>query len=306
MDVERILQKLERYAGKLPREALRQAIEQREAVTPHLLEALRFARSHAEDLPEDYSLHTWAMFLLAQFRETQAYPLILDLVDLPSDTLEELHGDGLTEDMSRILASVCGSDTGPIERLAEKPDLDEYARSAALGALVSLVAAGRRSREETLEYFRHLFHTGQGEPGSVFWSGLVNYSTDLYPDSVMEEIRQAYDRQLVDPFYISLEDVEETLAGGKEATLAKLAANPHYRLVEDVLTECDWWACFQPTAPPPPRLPAPALVPHPALGRSTAWPGALAGRPPDVGRKPGRNAPCPCGSGRKYKLCCGK
>ena len=24
------------------------------------------------------------------------------------------------------------------------------------------------------------------------------------------------------------------------------------------------------------------------------------------GDKPGRNDPCPCGSGKKYKLCCGK
>jgi SWIM/SEC-C metal-binding protein len=23
-------------------------------------------------------------------------------------------------------------------------------------------------------------------------------------------------------------------------------------------------------------------------------------------RKPGRNEPCPCGSGKKYKKCCGK
>ena len=27
--------------------------------------------------------------------------------------------------------------------------------------------------------------------------------------------------------------------------------------------------------------------------------------PPGFGRKVGRNEPCPCGSGRKYKCCCG-
>ena len=27
--------------------------------------------------------------------------------------------------------------------------------------------------------------------------------------------------------------------------------------------------------------------------------------PPDFGRKVGRNEPCPCGSGKKYKFCCG-
>jgi preprotein translocase subunit SecA len=28
--------------------------------------------------------------------------------------------------------------------------------------------------------------------------------------------------------------------------------------------------------------------------------------PVDAGEKIGRNAPCPCGSGKKYKKCCGK
>ena len=30
------------------------------------------------------------------------------------------------------------------------------------------------------------------------------------------------------------------------------------------------------------------------------------GDAPEKGKKPGRNDPCPCGSGRKYKNCCGK
>ena len=33
---------------------------------------------------------------------------------------------------------------------------------------------------------------------------------------------------------------------------------------------------------------------------------ANAHTPVKVGKKPGRNDPCPCGSGAKYKNCCGK
>ena len=42
-------------------------------------------------------------------------------------------------------------------------------------------------------------------------------------------------------------------------------------------------------------------------GRAAAAPHALFARddPPAFGRKVGRNEPCPCGSGRKYKRCCG-
>ena len=42
------------------------------------------------------------------------------------------------------------------------------------------------------------------------------------------------------------------------------------------------------------------------LGAAAGFPGALAGEdPPAFGRKAGHNEPCPCGSGRKYRRCCG-
>ena len=41
-------------------------------------------------------------------------------------------------------------------------------------------------------------------------------------------------------------------------------------------------------------------------GVAAGFPGALDGDdPPAFGRKAGRNEPCPCGSGRKYRRCCG-
>jgi predicted Zn-dependent protease len=54
------------------------------------------------------------------------------------------------------------------------------------------------------------------------------------------------------------------------------------------------------------------LVPPvaPAVARrGDVYPSAPAKEPPDVLRadpKPGRNDPCPCGSGKKYKKCCGR
>ena len=38
----------------------------------------------------------------------------------------------------------------------------------------------------------------------------------------------------------------------------------------------------------------------------TAGDGTLGKRPVSVKKTPGRNDPCPCGSGKKYKHCCGK
>jgi len=61
-------------------------------------------------------------------------------------------------------------------------------------------------------------------------------------------------------------------------------------------------------------LEAPDLIPNcvatilhrsrPELARTEA--ANLPGRPYKAGVRPGRNDPCPCGSGRKYKRCCGR
>jgi preprotein translocase subunit SecA len=106
---------------------------------------------------------------------------------------------------------------------------------------------------------------------------------------------------LVDPTYIGFDDVERELASGKDQVLARLAEDPHLRLVEDTVTEMEWWACFreeEPCSPKLSRYTPPTNRPLPPL--PTAF--APFRRPAP---KTGRNEPCPCGSGKKYKKCCG-
>jgi preprotein translocase subunit SecA len=61
---------------------------------------------------------------------------------------------------------------------------------------------------------------------------------------------------------------------------------------------------LSPQAAPAPRRPA--AVGARAGGRRGARGGQPEGEPPAAPRKVGRNDPCPCGSGLKYKKCCGR
>ena len=81
----------------------------------------------------DYMAHLYAMFLLAQFRETRAYPLMVRIALLPRDLLESLFGDCITEDFGRVLASVCDGNLEGIQSIIENPAADEWVRGAALG-----------------------------------------------------------------------------------------------------------------------------------------------------------------------------
>ena len=70
MDTEIIVQELEYNTGKFPLNAIRSAIEQREAMIPVLLSALQVAADAPAELDRRPSpmLHMYAMYLLAQFR----------------------------------------------------------------------------------------------------------------------------------------------------------------------------------------------------------------------------------------------
>src|SRR5215470_16365308 len=159
METAEILHQFERYAGKFERAAVEAAVARREEVTPELLRILEETVDRAVQLDAegDYMAHLYAMFLLAQFRETRAYPLVVHFASLPGDLLDSLCGDFITEDLGQVLASVCGGELEGIQSLIENEDTDEWVRGAALSGLVALVAAGQKSRDEIVTYFTSLF-----------------------------------------------------------------------------------------------------------------------------------------------------
>lgn len=289
METSEILHEFERATGTFARAAVKAAVVQRENIAPELLRILEdtVERASQLDAEGDYMAHLYALFLLAQFRETRAYPLVVRFASLPGDLLESLCGEFITEGLGQVLASVSGGDLAGIQSLIENEATDEWVRGAALSSLVTLVAAGQKSRDEIVSYFAGLFRGKLVRRWSHVWDTLISYTSDLYPAELLDDIERAYEDDLVDPSYITFDDVKRNLALGKDRILARLTDDPHRRLVEDTVAEMGWWACFQENARTNPRS-APASS---AIVRATP--------------KIGRNEPCPCGSGKKYKKCCG-
>jgi hypothetical protein len=297
MDLKEILSHLERNEGYFPRAAVQEAIDHRDEVVPALLGILedvaRDLRAFASD--GDRFIHIYAMYLLAQFRETRAYPLLVQIFSAPGEMPFDLAGDLVTQDLGRILASVSDGDMGGITSLVENEQANGYVRSAAMDGLVTLVVCGKRSREEVMAYFSSLFHK-LARRQSQAWNGLVSACADLCPVEVVEEIRQAYEDGLVEPGYIGWKDIERALALGKEAAIAGL--KDHRQMITDVGEEMGWWACFREDAWNTGRRKAPFSAPPLSLGPQEP---IRRGQP-----KVGRNDPCPCGSGKKFKKCCGR
>lgn len=213
MQLEEILSELENNTGKFPHQALERAIEEKEAITPFLLTSLSESKDNLEDLfnKPDYLLHLYALFLLAQFKEALAYPLIIEFFSVPGDMSLNVTGDVVTEDLSRILASVSHGNIDPIKQLIENQEVNEYVKGAALRALIILVVQGIVSREEIVQYFKEFFsllfankssmNAAEEEPDYI-WTELTINGSILAPKELQEYIERTFDEDLIEPFFL--------------------------------------------------------------------------------------------------------
>jgi len=285
MEVQEILSHLERNEGHFARSAVREAVAHRDEIIPPLLEVLESAARDPQSFARDPNrmIHLHAMYLLAQFRETRAYPLLVQMFSAPGELPFDLAGDTVTEGLDSILASVSDGDMTGMASLVENERANEYVRSAALKGLVTLVACGKRSRDEVMAYFKGLFRTLE-RTYSLIWDSLASRCTDLCAEEVREDLRRVHEQGLIDPFYIRWEGIEGALGVGKEAAMKVL--KERYRLIDDAEKEMSWWACFEENKHRKVKL---------------GWDTPIRKAP-----KVGRNEPCPCGSGKKFKKCCGR
>lgn len=287
MNCEEILLELKDFDGEFPRQALEEAVGRQGEITPLLLEIVEHAALHHDSLQKNRSIaHIYAMFLLAQFREKKAHSLIGRFFSLPGTISLDLTGDVVTENLGSILASTCDNDISLITSLIEDQYINEYVRGAAFEALLCLVAAGQKTVREISVYFDRLFKGALEREPSHAWNFLVDAAARLCPEEMMADIELAFSDGLVNHFYISPTDAKKLIKMSAQEKQAALEADEGLSLVNDVIAEMGSWACFRPTSTSEKMKPEPKIVPV------------------RQGPKIGRNQPCPCGSGKKYKKCC--
>lgn len=284
MTIPEVLEALDTYTGKYPFEAVAEAVREREAITPELLKALQAAADDPATAVEEEvgSLPLYATFLLAQFREKRAYRQLVKLAGATEEQLDYLIGGTLTESFDRVLASVYDGDLGPLQGLIEREGVYEFVKSAALRTLFVLFRNGAISRETLVGYFRELYEGRLPRHPDFAWNELCIVTAQIPAPELLEEMRKAYADELAHPGVAGLEELEKEMSGQMKPFPVKAT------YIEDAAKEMSWWACFNPEPSRPRYFDPPLFAPQPL--RVT---------------KIGRNEPCTCGSGKKYKKCCG-
>lgn len=310
-EIERCIEELDDAFNVIPERAIRHLREHREAAIPRLIETIDAARrAWLADEAVLGNAHFFALFLLSELDAREALPVIIEALSLPGEGPFDLFGDAIDEIVPRILAAFCAEKQELIDGLIRNRDCNPYVRWGAMNVLVYFIRDGVLERSAAVERLRgHLAKAMQAGEDDIV-SFLVATLEDLAAVEALEEIRQAFEARMVDEGLTNWARVQKSVRD-PEQTLEKTLEQLETTGIPDLIDELRTWACF--SEKPEPR-PVPESRRMPPIGWEPLTLDSLENdveAPSATGtifskeRKVGRNEPCPCGSGKKYKKCCG-
>ncbi len=273
---------------EFPRAAMQWALEHWNEAAPRFIARLRTFAAGANRSDAAMDELFYVVHLCGEKREERAYSPLCQLI-AGDGTIVDLLGDGVTETLSGILVNVCDGDPEPLKRAIASESGDEFARASALEALGYLARAkGVLSDDEMRAYLRRLRHEMKPRGDSYIWATWAATAANLGYDDLRLDVATLNKEEFIGEFEFSLADFDRQarLAHSDAAGLAGFEADGVRPFDEAIETLSSW------TSSEEEELEADDDSP----GFEAPYVNPL--------REVGRNDPCPCGSGKKYKKCC--
>ncbi len=272
----------------LPVAAIRAADAQRAQVLPVFLEALE---SRAADDATQNAFFV-VFHLLGQWREKSAYRALARFLRRPSKEIDSVLGDAVTETSHRVMAAVFDGDPQPLYDIILDPEVNEFLRKRMCDVLAMVTLRGELAREEAAQFLRSCYTNLQPQDECFVWDGWQGAIALLGLAEFRPLVEQAFERGFIHPSWLGLKDFEDDLRRAIEGGPPPLWQGPkEFELFGDTIEELSSWYAF---ANEDKRR-------SQDVGRPPVWQTGTAANPfKDVGR----NDPCPCGSGKKFKKCC--
>jgi len=294
MDAEAILQQLTHPAG-LPREALQAASAQRAELVPKFLGAIEDYLGREPAARANPTLLFFIFHLLGEWRERTAYRPLARLLRCPADEADAIFGDATTSTSHRVMAAVFDGDPQPLYDIILDPNAEEFIRSRMCEALAMIILRGELDRNLAERFLRDAFNELQPQRHCFVWFGWQSAIAMLGLGQLKVVVKRAFDRGFIDRHLLGFDDFEQDLKHGIERPGEPWRpGDDEYEIFGDTVEELSGWHCF---------------AEHDSEDREE-W------RQPDEldhilsephhnpFKRIGRNDPCPCGSGKKFKKCC--
>lgn len=265
----------------------------------------RIAAGRSSDV-EDRSM-TVLTHVLGEIGDSRAFAPLMRVLRLPTEEIDRLLGDAVTETLGSVLNSLVGDRASDLEEALADLEIDDFVRSAIFEAWTAQVLTGKVSKEKAKLFLADYPLRVGLDPTDFGWSSWVSAVTVLGLAETAEFARRhlpdhAALTSNLDVADVTIEDFEHELAATR-ADPDRWKANPNYRPFTDTIGELSSWHGY-----------SEAFRAETARRRAAGSGGDWSdGKDEDFDapyiaenpyRDVGRNDPCPCGSGKKFKKCC--
>jgi Protein of unknown function (DUF1186)/SEC-C motif len=299
-----LINQLKQAHGRLPVETIREIRTYRELMIPDLIGQIDRA-THEVEHGIDLSCNPLiALFLLAEFKADAAFPVILKALALPDEQPFELFGEAITESMSSILTATVGQAFDQLDAFILCGKTNLYARQQAVYVYLQQVRAGLMTRDVVVQRLLEFLQHARAHRDSALATAAVISLRKLAPREALQEIKAAYIADLVDDSYVTFAAIEAA-SHWDQASMEEALNRGLPTEVTDCIAVLSSWQCFQSPSSPS-KSPSGILIsdPHWFPNQSRRASSVSAAVSPDYRAR--RNDRCPCGSGQKYKKCCGR
>jgi len=250
----------------------------------------------ADFTPNDSFFLLHALFLLGELKATESLENVFQILSQDYDFVDFYIGDFLTEHLDLVLYKIGNKKLDRFKEFVLKPGIDPYIKGVAsqMAALIAFHQPERR--EEIIAWYREIFEffLANTEEEDVFDSNLIGLMVadliDIRAEELLSEIEELFDKNMVDVGVCGdMIDVEEEIVKSikKESIPEINGIFKIYSILKDEEgnmasdLDSDFEEYIKPSS-------------HINIGAPKA----------KEAKKIGRNDPCPCGSGLKYKNCC--
>ena len=294
MDAGQILHELT-YSEGLPKEALKAASAQRVEMLPLFVEEIETylalePAGRAKPTPLFFIFH-----LLGEWREKTAYRPLARLLKLPGREVDAIFGDGITTTSHRVMAAVFDGDPEPLYDIILDPNAEEFIRAGMCEALAVVTIREELDRAVASRFLRDAFSDLQPQRQNFVWVGWQSAIAMLGMSDLKLLVKKAFDRGFIDTHVLGFDHFEQDLKRGIDCPGEPWRPDDHeYTLFGDTVDELSNWYCFTEQY----------NEDQERRQRRAEADLARSQRVENPFKGVGRNDPCPCGSGEKFKKCC--
>jgi hypothetical protein len=284
-------------AERLPVETIKAARANRTALAPAFVHAVEEV-VQGDASPETYDAVFLVFHLLGEWRERSAYRPLAALLRLPTDDIEDILGDATTDTSQRVMAAVFDGDPAPLYAIIRDPAADEFIRARMCEALAMVALAGELPREEAATFLRACFSELEPQTECFVWEGWQSAIAMLGLVELVPLVKQVFDRRFIAADMFQFEDFEADLQQTLDGAPTDRGVVREFEPFADTIDELSTWAYSEPedeewaSDSDETDLDEPGLWTSPQAPAVNPYKGV------------GRNDPCPCGSGKKFKKCC--